>query len=362
MRGLFRRVSGAAAGLCWALLAVWFFSRAVTDRWLFSQFLYWIPTAVYLAAGVALVIVSWATARGAGRAREASGRGRWVWRRARQSAGVGLVLVGIYAAAVELRVQGFFLRPASAGPTVRILNWNATAVERTEQVSGPVLAQNPDVAIIVNLAGTVHRHELFDAFGPPLALVQANEVTIMSRLQISRYGYLVMNLPGLKRGYWHDEDPDPGRALYFELDTTATLGRPMVVWVIDMPSDPRLSRRDLFARASAAIRSWRGTQINRDTLGRYTMEPGEAAFPEPDIILGDFNTPRGSGSISLLTGGLASAFDQAGAGWSGSWPRAAPVFHIDQMFVAPWLRAWGYRVVDPTFGYHRMQAGEIGRR
>jgi hypothetical protein len=362
MKGLFRRASGAGVILCWFLLAVWLFSRAVSDRFYFSQYLFWVPTVAYLGAGLVLVVLSWLAAWAGGRANSASGRRRWAWGRWRLAAGIGLLLVGLYAALVEQRLQGYLFRPAPGGPTIRILNWNATNVDSTDQIIEAVTTQNPDLAILVNLTGAVRRRKLFDAFGPPLALVQDNEVTVMSRLQISRYGYVVMNLPGLKRGYWHGEDPDPGRALYLELDTTATLGRTTIVWVIDMPSDPRLSRRRLFAGAAAAVRGWRGTQIDRDTLGRYTVDPGEASFPEPDIILGDFNTPRGSGSISLLTGGLANAFDQGGRGWSASWPRSTPVFHIDQMFLAPWLRAWGYRVVDPPFGYHRMQVGEIGRR
>jgi len=49
-------------------------------------------------------------------------------------------------------------------------------------------------------------------------------------------------------------------------------------------------------------------------------------------------------------------------GPGGTWPRRRPMWRLDQMFVADWLRAGGYRVVDPGVGEHRGQVAKLGAR
>ena len=38
-----------------------------------------------------------------------------------------------------------------------------------------------------------------------------------------------------------------------------------------------------------------------------------------------------------------------------SFPRGWPLLHLDQVLVAPWLRAQDYRVLDPGIARHKMQ-------
>jgi endonuclease/exonuclease/phosphatase family metal-dependent hydrolase len=80
----------------------------------------------------------------------------------------------------------------------------------------------------------------------------------------------------------------------------------------------------------------------------------------PDLVAGDFNTPRGSWSIGQLVGLMRHAReDGAGAGVIVTYPRAAPLLHIDHLFVGAKLRARGYRVLDPGVGRHWAQVAEV---
>jgi endonuclease/exonuclease/phosphatase (EEP) superfamily protein YafD len=82
-------------------------------------------------------------------------------------------------------------------------------------------------------------------------------------------------------------------------------------------------------------------------------------FPAPDLIVGDFNIPRGSRSLRRLTLGYPHAHSQAGHGHAGTYPRHRQLVHIDHMFVGPRLRAARYETVDPGVGSHRMQVVEV---
>jgi len=361
MKGLVRKLAVLAAGACWPLLGVWLAGRVVTDRWLWSQYAFWVPTAAVLAVGAGLLAVSWGLARLGGRDRRTR---QWSAARLRTSAAIAMALAGAYMGLVEWRMQGYLLRPAAAGRgapgLVRILNWNVTRIDESDRIARAVAAANPDVAVLVNLT-VGDRQGLFKSFGEPLALVQDAGVTVMSSLPIIRHGAVGLGLAGLPPGLGHPYRPDQGRALYFELDTTERLGRTSMVWVVDMPSDWRLSRRAMATGAAAAIAAWEGAQVNHDRAGQLTFQTGGPGFPAPDIVMGDFNTPRGSGSLSTLAPGMSGAYDQGGAGRAASWPRQWPLVHIDQMFLAPWLRARRYEVMDPGAGFHRMQVGEIGK-
>lgn len=356
MRALARALAVLTAGMCLLVLAAWLLGRVVTDRWHWSQYLYWVPTAVVLVLAAALAFASWVFARAGGRNRATRRRAA---PRMRTAAAIALLLAAGELALVEWRAHRFLLPPARpAGASVRILNWNVTRVESPDRIAAALAAETPDVVVLVNLI-VRDRHALFTAFGPPLALVQDNGFAVMSRLPVLRHGTISLGLEGLPPGRGHRFPVDPGRALYFELDSTVTLGKTTIVWVLDMPSDWRLPRRELARRAAAAIAAWDGMQVDHDAVGGLSFRPGGPGFPAPDIVLGDFNIPRGSGSLALLAPGLIGAHEQGGRGRSESWPRPMPLVHIDQMFVAPWLRAWRYRVKDAGVGFHRMQVGDV---
>lgn len=343
----------AAAGL---VLAAWAVGLVASDRWLWTQYLAWVPEEWTLAVAFLLWVPGWGLGRLARSPR----------RRAAAVVGLGCAVVALHLAVSEWRLPNALTRRAPSGPSLRLLHWNATAVERTEQITGPVLAQRPDVAVLVNPHSRVSWREVIESFGRPVGLIWENGFVILSRTPIIRHGSMWLGLQPQQQGRW----TDPGRALYMELDTTATLGRTTVVWVVDLPSDFKLSRWILAKNAAAAIAAWPGPESVHDAAGGVTRRDVAPGFPPPDVVVGDFNIPRGSVSLGMLAPGMENAFDQAGYGYAATWPRhgsgiGIPIWHLDQMFVGRGgggVRAARYDIIDPGFGYHQMQAADLVTR
>jgi endonuclease/exonuclease/phosphatase family metal-dependent hydrolase len=89
------------------------------------------------------------------------------------------------------------------------------------------------------------------------------------------------------------------------------------------------------------------------------QRPAGPGFPPADLIMGDFNIPRGSASLRQAAQGYPHAHTQAGHGHAGTYPRHRPLVHIDHMFIGPALRARRYQVVDGGVGSHRMQVLDV---
>jgi endonuclease/exonuclease/phosphatase (EEP) superfamily protein YafD len=117
-------------------------------------------------------------------------------------------------------------------------------------------------------------------------------------------------------------------------------------------------------QAAAAIAAFKGPEYAKGESGVRTQHSAGPGFPKPDLIMGDFNGPRGSVSQRLIVGDMAEAYDQAGAGYAASWPGRGhhapfPVFHLDHLFLAPYLRATRYDLVKPVYGYHWPQVADV---
>ena len=73
----------------------------------------------------------------------------------------------------------------------------------------------------------------------------------------------------------------------------------------------------------------------------------------PDLVLGDFNTPRDSVHFDAWRGELTHAFEAAGSGWDLTWPAAIPVLSIDHVWCAPSLVPTSARHVGSATSDHR---------
>ncbi|MEX2219327.1 MAG: hypothetical protein WD749_11300 [Phycisphaerales bacterium] len=373
-RGAIRRAVAAlatvaAAGAC-LVVAAWLFTRLVSDRLAALQVAAWVPSLAFLGAGAALLagagLLAWLHGRGAtggtpvplqrGRVRPARGL--------RRVALAGLAVVGAYAAWSELRLWNAVWPPAPAPPGkgIRLVNWNLNIMGDEAAIGRAVGSQSPGVAVLVNGSMRLRWAEVVGSLGLPHRAGPLNMMVVASRWPVLRYGgcHLGVPPPDESRGVHRD----PGRAMYVELDTTGPLGRPIVVWVIDLPSDERLGRWAVAGRARAVIESWRGPELRADGAGGFAPGPFPGAFPAPDVIVGDFNIPRGSASLSLLTtvggtGALPNAFDAAGWGYCATYPRERPLVHIDQAFAGRGVRATAYETVDLGMGRHRAQVVDL---
>jgi len=80
---------------------------------------------------------------------------------------------------------------------------------------------------------------------------------------------------------------------------------------------------------------------------------------DPDLVLGDFNSPRRSRALARLPAGFRHAYDASGTGWSSTWPARLPLLAIDQTIVGPRLAVRGYRLQTTRISDHRLQVTEL---
>ncbi|MBM4105163.1 MAG: hypothetical protein FJ257_02490 [Phycisphaerae bacterium] len=121
----------------------------------------------------------------------------------------------------------------------------------------------------------------------------------------------------------------------FRLAASPQFGRPLVIYVVDLPSSIRSPRREIARELTACLR--------------------DLDLPPADIVMGDFNMDFGSRSLASVFPSLRSAFSVAGQGYAGSYPREWPFWQPDQMLLAPGVEACGYRLIDLGMGTHRAQ-------
>lgn len=349
-----RRLALTLAALALLAQLVWLAGRLFTDRTHVTQYLYWIPTIAAIGVAGVLILLGALVAPRGGRARS------------RRLALLGLVGMSLYAVFAEFRLHTLSRRPGAS--SLRVLFWNL-GVTPPRHWHERILAERPDV-VLTRPGGDARFEEILsglsDGERPAHFLYQAT-FCVISRYPITKFSVTPLNIPkgaGLdpRADDLTQKFRDPGRAMMLELDTTEALGRPMIVWIIDLPSDLSLWRLASARRAAQTLRSFSGpVYVPGPGTSQWIPAPpsDQRPFASPDMIVGDFNTPRGSASIREITGSLESAFDLAGVGYAATYPASFPLWHLDQCFLAKSLRATGYRIVPAPFGTHRMQVIDL---
>ncbi len=339
----------AAAGSAAALLVL-LVGRVASDRWAWSQPLFWIPGVFPALAAAALGAL----------ALGAASLGRW--RGGRRGAGITLALslcALIWVAIVEWRALNF-LRPAPSPGALRILAWNATDVDPAD-FEREVTAQAPDILIAINpplrldwIDFTARQWDLPPEEAAP-RIRGRGAVIIASRFASNASGGTSLGLQGLVAGETEGRT-DPGQAAFATLDIG---GAGLTIWAIDLPSDPDLSRSAVARQAAEAVASATRREYTLSERGDHYQLQEATGFPPPDVILGDFNTTRGAASLAPLTDPLRDAHAVAGLGPDATWPRPRPLLGLDQAFVGRELGVWRYEVIDGGAGSHWMQRLEI---
>lgn len=360
LQRLLRSLLWSAHALAAVATVLWIIGRLANDRWHATQYLFWIPTpGLVLLVALLLIFVAALSPLIASPGR---------LRHARTGLFASLVGVSIIFAS-ECNLERVVFKPAPADPTqpsLRLLVWNP-AVDRMDDFAARVASQDPQLIAIANRPGRTDWPALQDQVGGSRAIARFAHLSLVSRHRVIRWGGTMLGIQGARTrtSIWPgggEVSRYGGEAMFVELDTRAVFGRTLVVWMLDLPSDPELSRDANFVAAAAAIAGFNGRSYTRNPMG-LDVEDDPAAtpkgFPPADLIVGDFNTPRGSASIRRVTGDLRHAHDLAGIGWATTWPRKAPLIAIDHAFVASWFDVRRYATIDLGAGEHLAQVVDL---
>ncbi|MBX3364832.1 MAG: endonuclease/exonuclease/phosphatase family protein [Phycisphaeraceae bacterium] len=321
------RIGGWLASIGIVTLAAWLAGRVCTDRFSWSQPLYWIPTSVAMASASLLLLAA-----------TFGCRGRHAWGR-RFVLATSLIAATAWALVVEWRV--FRLRGAPLqGLPVRVMHWNLAA-DTIDGIAGFISRFHPDIAVLCN--PPMRRDEkLESALGFDARAASIGHLLILIKGEVIERRFVSLGLNAHRAGMDPARDGpgaiDHGWAAWF-VASLHHAPEPLTFWVIDLPNDPTRRRMAMLADAARVLR--------------------EHAFPDPDVIVGDFNTPRGSDSLSFIIGNLRESHATAGFGTGASWPRRFPLWAIDLTFVREGIDIDRSRIVIPAGGTHAVQVVDL---
>lgn len=384
--GILRRIIALGFLFVSTVLLAGFACRLIiSDRYLWSQFIAFVPGWMWAVPGLVSVVLGGLVLMGRRRTRRQRllRLSLWLW-----------MLAGGYCLVAELNVLRGIMGPPSLGTggSLRLAQWNLTLPD-TEKWAGSYdnvfssAGKLPDIYLLT----TNQINSCFDQScdklraGRPIArpgaandgkagwtVMRRGEIAVLSSIPIVSQHIVELPsasvIPGTKSdrrdweiwyNAWADRvgvarrvfPADPSASLMeIVFDASGTLGRPLVVWLIDLPSDPLISRHVM----AKNVRAWLD--------GLLAKAPGEGGLVAPDVILGDWNIPRGCHSLARIAGpGMTHAYDAASWGPVATWPRGLPLLHIDNTFVAGTVRALSYQTVRPPVSDHFGQVVDIAK-
>jgi hypothetical protein len=414
VRGIYAAYAWLALLLALALLGAWLTGRVLTDRFHWSQYPHWMPGVLVTPACAVLALLGGlgcgpgARRRGRGRSTRAddsgqSARPRGALRRTvARAVLLGSLASMAYVLVVELRIDRVVMRRHAERADLRVLAWNLV-YKREAPVAGVIERERPEIVLLANPGWRQQFEGVRGLVGEGSDVVRSGDFCVISSRPILAHGTTTLGLLGRRwtgdpMDYIEADNPtqpfDRGRAMFVVLggvgaasghaeraagedavgpgaELATALPRGLVVWIIDMPSDPALGRMASARTAAAAIAAFQGPVMLRDgresddgrPLTRWMAREGDAVgvrgFPTPDLVVGDFNVPRGAASLDVLTEGLSSCFARGGRGYVATWPAGVPLLHLDQAFAGRGLEAISYRTVHAEMVPHRAQVIDL---
>lgn len=332
-----------------ALLLTFCLSRIVTDQWLATQYVFWVPAWLYL---VVLTIVL-----GIERVLSVRQLPRW-----KSPSWWMLLFCAAYTCSIALDA---IPRRASSPPlpaSIRIVHWNMSSPDLLNFKG--TLADFPSckAADIIVLGVTVPQKQLLhmvSGLGSEWTVSRIGVFAVASRFEIRDTNLFALGLEigkararesGFQKFYNEQladrfgisrrefDLPDPGYVLESQIRTP---DRDIVIRLIDLPSNPFRSRMEIANTASASING---------------LVKSKMLVAQPDVLIGDCNIPTGSASLKHLSNGMIAAETIADSGdnWP-TWPRALPLLRIDHAWVRPDTTIFGYHTFDGGISDHRGQ-------
>jgi len=311
-------VLNAVSAFGFAVAAAWCVGRLATDSIPALQSLHWIPTI----ASLATMVVTCACCA--------------IARRRRSLAVGGAIVVAQLAVLLIKDWHPWRERPSHDGcgsECIRLAHFNANWPGRESLPIAHALAGALRAAfgsVGADLVVISERGDLLAAAERGGLLPQGVESVAIGRFAV------ISRLKLLTASPLFDNGEIAGVIVEFKAEASDLAVR---LLAIDAPSDLRIERREVMG-----------------SLGDWIDKTVEG---ELDIVVGDFNVPRGAGSLRRAIGGMTEAFDAVGSGWGGSFPRTFPLWHIDQLWCGNRARPRSYALINLGRGEHLMQAAVV---
>jgi len=291
------------------MMSCWVLGLVLGDRWIWSQWLSWIPSLLLIPFGLAW----WS--------------GAMMLKRSYRAASPGLValLIG----------PGFFLatqwRPGSSipGEGFTIVQWTVGSVwHGSDDYARVIIETGGDLTLFEGGRRVRWNDSIKEWLGPESSPLSTGIISVLTRFTVTR----------LQTVIWTDEI----YAARLDVKAPGFEEEPLRLLLVDLPSDPARGRQDV------------ATQFRQLIL--------DSEIGPIDLVIGDFNMPLGSTALASLFPDLEEAWHTAGEGWGPTFPRQWALYRVDHIFVGPRVRITNLRTHDPGMGRHRLQTMKIEPR
>lgn len=365
------------------ILGAWITGRVLTDEHHWSQYLYWLPPIVMVGGAWAMLVLS---AIFAAMARRLGGL---LLRPVLLLLAIGCTIHLVFGV---WHLHRAFSQDRTKSPgAVRVIHQNFAGKEgHAPSFGDQARALDADIVLLANVQWGEARQDVleqFEYFAPDERVRWVNysyrlhanpahyrvegDALIASRYPMIRTGMVSFGTRE-RQQVLSQSSSGKGWVMFieFDLDPDRTDDAPFVVWFVDLPSDPIAWKMEVMQVAQREINAWNGTGW---AMGRHVWEQrtfDNESFPTPDLIIGDFNTPRGSASIEQIAPGYTDAFNAAGYGRGRSYVIRDGSFsenlvfrvldmHIDLALAAPTHTPTGYELIHMDDTDHAIQVVDI---
>ncbi|MBL6996954.1 MAG: hypothetical protein ISR75_00765 [Phycisphaerales bacterium] len=286
-----------------AFLILWIVGAIFSDRWVWSQWLLWVPTPLILFMLAVLSVLS-----------------LLIKKRVQAT----ICLFGVLVVAVWFCVfeHNLFSRKSSKG-TVSLVGWTMSHSKKdvAKESADIIVKLNGDITLLTHgwrVRGEPSIQEWLGTSGHKVINSQFTLLTKFTPIQVH-------TLIAVDEIYISS----------FVLDTTEVLGDVLVIWAVDFPSSLVISKMEIANRVLRLLQTI-------DTI-------------KPDIVIGDFNMTRSSSAMQTMFPELHDVADTVGTGILTSFPLEFPLYHIDHILIRSGFRAMNYSLINPHLGRHRIQ-------
>ncbi|MEM7262160.1 MAG: endonuclease/exonuclease/phosphatase family protein [Planctomycetota bacterium] len=302
-RSLFARIPLFALVV---LAVAWGIGQLFRDQSILTALCFYVPSPVLATLLVVTLLVG-------------------VWRRWRvRVLAVGLALLPVLVAIAVLENQWQAPAVAPTDPeafvTHQVIHWNVKGgLFGWDRAATELVESKADLIVLSETPSGFGDDEIQLRFGEPYYGLQFGRLHVVGHGELTDRKWLY-RFGGLTVA-----------SLRWKLD-----GIERKVFLVDLHSDPLLHREPLLLELLKLMKEH-----------------------EPDLVLGDFNTPRRARLLDELPAGWRHAYRAAGAGWGYTWPTPIPVYAIDHALVREEVEVIGYHLETSSASLHRRQRMEI---